>query len=495
MPRLIPPLLAAVIAAVLARPSAADPPNYQRYVIGERSLGMAGAYAAAVDDSMAIYYNPGALVFADTTAVSASKSIYAADHRTIRDGFVPNFSAPHDAIDLDGSNDLSWPSTLTFMTTFGKKKNRLGHKIRHSFGFAMLVPTQEDYSFRGKHHPAQGVADNQTYYLFESYRTVWTGLAYAFRPHRSWGLGLSGFWSNDSYQRRYDGNYFNPPEDTSACDPIGCGELEFVESILRIKTNSLVFGAGVLFTPNDRVRLGLSFNAPGILMRGLSGGTLDQTMGMSSTSDPAAGTSRLYTDDYDLKVAAYDPASIRLGASYTLPLSFTVDLDLGFHFPGSYDRIIGDAVASRLEESPEASPSWFDPGIVRHIERRPVLNANLGTEVLLPKGWTVRTGLFSDFSSAPEVVAGDTPQLTRANRLGGAFSIGHRSKDHDITLGVIGTYGAGKASVFQPELSRGRDDSMFEPERYTERALFVFIAGVQKAVEKKAEELWKKLVD
>lgn len=487
-------IAAAALSVLLAGWALADPPNYQRYVIGERSLGMAGAYTAAVDDSMAIYYNPGALVFADTTAVSASKSVYAADHRTIKNGFIPNFAESQDAVDLDTSNDLSWPSTLTFMTTFGKKRKK-SFTVKHSLAFAMLVPYQEDYSFRGKRHEGSGVADNQTFFLSESYKTLWTGLAYSIRPHRKLGLGLAGFWSNARYSRRYDTNYFNPPVDTSVCADIGCGELEFVESLLKTNTNSIIFRVGALVTPNDRWRLGLSVTPPSILIPKLSDGHLDQTRGLSSTTDPTATHSRLYTDDYKLSVTTLRPTSIRAGVAYTLPLTFTVDLDAEFFFPTSYRRIIGDPVATRLENDPEASPEWFDPGVVKKIERSAVVNLNLGAEIIMPRGWTVRTGLFSDFSSAPEVTPRDTPQLTKVHRIGGTFSLGHKGEDHDITVGVIGTYGSGTASVYQPELARGADEAAFQPEDYSERSIFVFISGVQKALERKTKELWKKVVD
>lgn len=471
----------------------ADPTNYQPYVIGERSLGMAGAYAAAVDDSMALYYNPGALGFAGTTAVSASKSIYAADFRRITDGFVPAFEEQYTLKDLDTTNDLSWPSTLTFITSFRKNKKK-GFSPRHTIGFAMLVPYQDYYSFRVK-HKQPGIADNQTYFLSESYRILWTGGGYGFRPTRKWGFGLSAFFSNYRYTRRYDTNWYNVPADLSVCAEAGCGELELVESILRLKVNSVVIRVGALYRPTKQWRIGLTATAPSILLRPISRGWLDQTKGISSTTDPTDVYSRMYTDDYKLAVAGFQPASVRLGGAFVIPRAFTVDIDATFHFPMSYRQIEGDAVADRLEDEPEASPEWFDPGIVRRIEHRPMGNVNLGAEFLFSYGWTVRTGLFSDFSAAPNVVPSNTPQLTQVHRIGGTFSIGHRGRDHDITIGVIGTYGAGHASVFYPVEARSPGEEAFQPAEYTDRAIYVFVAGAQKAVQDKARELWQKIVE
>jgi len=485
-------IAAAIALLTAADGAAADPTNYQPYVIGERSLGMAGAYAAAVDDSMALYYNPGALGFAHTTAVSASKAIYAADFRRISNGFAPAFEEEYELKDLDTSNDLTWPSTLTFMTSFSKQKK--GFSPVHSIGFAMLVPYQESYSYRVKHRQP-GIADNQTFYLSESFRTLWTGGGYGLRPTRKWGLGLAAFFSNYRYRRRFDTNWYDVPTDLTVCGEAGCGEMELVESILKLKVNSIVIRVGALYRPTKQWRIGLVATAPSILLRGISEGSLDQTYGVASTSDAANVYARMYSDDYKLDVAGFQPASIRLGAAFIIPRSFTVDLDGTFHFPMTYRQIEGDAVADRLARNPDASPEWFDPGIVRRIDHRPTGNVNLGTEFLFAYGWVVRTGLFTDLSAAPDVVASDLPQVTRVNRIGGTFSIGHRGRGHDITIGVIGTYGTGEASVYHPEEAREPGEAAFQPAAYTDRAIYVFVAGAQKAVQDKARELWQKIVE
>jgi len=333
----------------------------------------------------------------------------------------------------------------------------------------------------------------QTDFFAESHTNIWFGGGYSFRPTDKLGIGISVFFSEYKYQRRYDGNFFEPPSDLSNCSADGCGEIQFVETIYSEKINSIIIGAGALYQYSENWHFGLSVRAPSIFLKKSSKGSLDQTLGFSSTIDANNPHSYMFSDDYKLKIQGFEPASIRVGTAYIKPEFLTLDLDISFHFPIKYLRIVGDPVAARLETTPGVSPEWFDPGIVRSIKRLPVVNFNLGSEFLLNRGVTIRTGIFSDFSSAPKVKPSDTPMLSRVHHFGGTFSIGHKGEEHDITVGVIGTYGKGKTGTYQPELSRGPDGATFLPSEFTEGTIMVFVAGLEKALGKKAKRLWEKI--
>ena len=146
----------------------------------------------------------------------------------------------------------------------------------------------------------------------------------------------------------------------------------------------------------------------------------------------------------------------------------------------------------RFAEDEAASPHWFDPGVVRKIVRKPVVNVNLGDELILAESWTLRSGLFTDFSSAPDVDHGDDPQLTKVHRFGGSLSVGFQNDGYDLTLGVTGSCGRGKTSVYRPVNTRDMDEPEWQPATYEERAIYVFIAGMQKTLAKTAKVLWKK---
>jgi len=54
----------------------ADQFHYQNIIIGDRALGMGGAYAAVADDSSGVYYNPAGLGFALSNDVSGSANAF-----------------------------------------------------------------------------------------------------------------------------------------------------------------------------------------------------------------------------------------------------------------------------------------------------------------------------------------------------------------------------------------------------------------------------------
>jgi hypothetical protein len=368
----------------------------------------------------------------------------------------------------------------------------------------MLVPYQDTFTLRAKWAGESEFTDEETYSLTESYETIWTGLSYGFRISRRWGIGISAFLSRYNYMRRLDNSRFdnNSGEDFCNQDLYKCGYMEFTESLVDYSIVSTIFKVGVLFAPHEEWRLGFAVTAPSIPIKDLwlykTEGSLDQTQGISMVNGDLDDFVEFYTDDYSLDVAGQEPMNFRIGAAYVREGVTAIDLDVTVHLPTSYYRISGHPVEDRYEVDPEASLVWFDPGVVRHIERKTVVNLNLGAEIYFAENWTIRSGIFSDFSSAPDVVYSAEPQLTKVHRIGAALSVGFANAGYNITLGVNGSYGSGTASrynIVNPEVDETGSDLKWEPAAYEERSIYIFIAGVQKAVVKSAKTLWNKTVE
>jgi len=493
-----------VVTLLLTGGVAADPTNYQRYVIGERALGMGGAQTAAVNDPMANLYNPAAMVFITSSMVSASKALYSFDKREIEGGFVPSLAIgtgdESNAIALEHDNDLSLPSTLAIVAPFGKKLYKGGPK-RHAFGVAILVPLQDSYTYRGKWKAEGDIRDAETFTLAESNQETWTGVSYAVRLSEDWGLGLSAYLVRKTFSRRFSKSRFG---DVTDCPLSSCGYMEFKESQLDIETVSLLFRLGAMWQPHENWRFGLVVNAPTILLPNVvlykTQGKLDQTMGVASVvgddddiPDDELDFIEYYTDDYKLKVAGYDPLAFRAGVAYLWYDIFAVDLDVSVYLPTSYKAIRNDPVAKRRfpEDGPEevtASPTWFDPGVIKSVEREAVVNFNIGWEYVIDDTWSIRNGFFTDFSSAPEVQPSTQPQQWRIDRYGATLAGGFKYEGYDISVGVMGAMGRGWASIYDLRTT----PNVWQPAPLEERALYIFIAGVQSAAVKGAKQLYKK---
>ncbi len=353
------------------------------------------------------------------------------------------------------------------------------------------------------------LVDRETYTLSESHKDIWTGVSYGLRIAEQWGLGLSAYLSEATYKRRLDINWYRDLGGAEECSLYSCGYLDFMESSLEITVVSLIFKLGALWTPHQNWRLGLTVTSPSIVLGDLwlmeTSGALDQTRGIASVENTGDDYIEFYSDKYGLEVTRKRPLSLRAGAAFMGLSDFVIDLDVALHLPIDYRRIEGDPVTDRFEQyqaeleqngsvdGPIPSPEWYDKGIVKGIKRRPVVNTNLGGEWRIGESFTLRGGVFTDFSSAPKLTDSDHPQLTRIHRFGGALSVGYQNYGYDITIGATGSFGRGEASVFHPLGSSGGEYVRpWRPAEYEERAIYIFIAGMQKAVAKTAKTLWNK---
>ncbi|MDD5309403.1 MAG: outer membrane protein transport protein [Deltaproteobacteria bacterium] len=499
MRRLMGIALAAAIGA-FGLTAAADVTNYQKYVIGERALGMGGAQTAAVNDPMSCLYNPAGMVFAGSSMVSASKSIYSMDYRIIEGGFVPSLQSGVDAVSLEQENALTMPSTLALMVRFGPRLYKGGPK-RHAIGISVLTPYQDSFTLRGKWKADQNLRDKENYSLSESSAVVWTGASYAFLVNEQLGLGASAFLVNSSWSRHLGTNRFLDEGGQDVCRLARCGYMEFKDSSFDSNVVSLLFQVGALWNPHENWRFGLTVRSPSIILGDLylvsTEGSLDQTYGLARIENTDDDYLQYFSDTYKVKVAEYEPASIRAGYAFLWNSRFTIDLDTTVYLPVSFHRIRGDPVKDRYEKALDegddtVSPEWADMGIVREVDRKTIANLNLGTEAIFDQAWTLRVGLFTDFSSAPAVKPSPQAQLTRMNRYGASLSVGYQSEGYDITIGAMGSLGSGEASVYHFDAA---PQEQWQPARTEERVIYVFIAGVQKAVIDTAKGWWNDIWD
>jgi len=126
--------------------------------------------------------------------------------------------------------------------------------------------------------------------------------------------------------------------------------------------------------------------------------------------------------------------SIRVGASYSLPYKLTVSGDLIYHFPVSYTLV------NLKEEDAKWLP--FNP----KVDRNEVLNMSFGFEYLMIREVSIAAGIFSDFSSAPEIPEQylSADMQPHVDLLGLSMALGYFS-EHTLTrFGLLYSSGSGQ---------------------------------------------------
>ncbi len=65
-----------VVVLSLSKPVLADQFHYNNFLVGDRAIGLGGAYAGIADDASGVYYNPAGLAFALSNDVSGSANAF-----------------------------------------------------------------------------------------------------------------------------------------------------------------------------------------------------------------------------------------------------------------------------------------------------------------------------------------------------------------------------------------------------------------------------------
>src|SRR4051812_23517678 len=121
-----------VMAAITCRGfvARADDIHYQDYPVGNRAVGLAGAFTALGNDPSGLYYNPAGLISTSRTNVSVSTSLYGLES-----------TSPHGlaGVDLTHLTLSIIPSEVG--ATYALGDFEAGKPARGAWGAVVLVPS------------------------------------------------------------------------------------------------------------------------------------------------------------------------------------------------------------------------------------------------------------------------------------------------------------------------------------------------------------------
>ena len=409
-------------------PAYADDSNYQDLLVGLKSAGMGGAFTAVADDSFAGYYNPAGLAFIKRSRLSLRVLIYSLEKRDIEGGIQqPEGQGSLHFIDL-----LVERSSSGWVYKFGPKDESGNHVW--ATGFSMFAPTNYWYSFRDNiDRTLNGKQRTATHMFSHIDNSFFMGQSIA-RRWGNFGLGLTLYY----YQRSIilDFSEHNTLLRCPQSPPGNCSLESLHASVAHLSalTGHINARLGLMWQPSDVLRLGATASLSSIRLWDITTFLIHATQ----TKDKGPPV-RTVVNDRTLKSQVPIPWEFRLGMAYFPKEDVTIAADMVMYVPRE----------QRLLQTDKPMRYLLYPDVIR---RNITINVHLGTEFAVSKDIKFRMGVYSNFSSSPEIPKfSHNAYLPQIHMFGVSVGAGVKYSNQEFNIGLNFGYGRGTTQSVQTD--------------------------------------------
>jgi hypothetical protein len=480
-----------ILFVFLVHTNFAQDNNYWMQMPGSKAALMGGVVVAGVRDNSAVYYNPGAIGFLDTTTLSLSASTYQYEYGSIQ-------NAGGIGVNMTSSKFQAFPLVSISGVFFPKKVSR------HSFGFMLFTKNQtaSNYSYRfdgnkssdvfagdGYSSPNKSVEYIGDYNLQTQLNELWLGFTYAYQLNRHIAVGLSPFVAyrtetfNQSINTRafadslsnfmniynQDSNYNNNP-----IYSIGYSD---VQSMTFTNFRALA-KIGIAFD-YGRLKMGITYTTRSMNLGGSAMIARDILVNSGNANTPSGGgattlsTYSLVFNDRqsNLRTTYISPYSVSGGIDYQLQrTTFAVSAEY-FGPVAAYELATPQATSFQRPVWANTSKNWGGIGgqpvnsndYLRILEgSKSVTNIGVAIEQQVKRNLTLVTSFRTDYTSYLNVsndfwqqTMGDTSRpkgqkinISNINLYHLTLGVILKNKRSDVHIGLA--YCFGKNTFFQP---------------------------------------------
>lgn len=416
----------ATLSLSAATPALADQFHYHNIVVGERAMGLGGAFTAVADDASALIYNPAGLGFALSNDLSGSANAFYQRKVTYKKAL--------------GSKDFVEKSGGTLAPFFGglQKLDNLWPGLAVAFGLYA-----QDSELKNQNDLIVGTNSEP---LERFHRTVNTrgsttglGIAAAKRILSNFSVGFgTNYIMIDELIQEYQDTVYNKnlsciPQAAPASRPNWevCTGNDFLDkafiqqnSRYHLKSTALEFNLGAQLAVGTW-SFGLNARMRKMITDELEYGVDSRTnIGLISEVDSRQN------------VAIVDQASTLVDTKFEDPLkTLPTEIRAGVAwFPSSTLLWTFDTIHNTKAD-----------GGQDQYDRLAVTNFATGVEYYITPSIPLRTGFFTNYDARPEVDSGKSAQADHIDYMGYSVFGGWVQPNSQIAGGVILQTGDGKA--------------------------------------------------
>lgn len=385
--------LAGFVLIGLAASGFADQYHNVNQIIGDRAIGLAGAYAGIADDPAGMVYNPAGIAFSDAASMSANVNTL-------------QFSRIRYADVLNGEFDYNREAYQVLPNFFGVVQPLGDWTV--GFSNAIIDSTQEkqDQSFEDF-----GVIDRYVVNLNNLATTYNVGPSIARRLNSQFAIGLS-------LPLHYRSTEFisNQHIDFAASQS---DVLEWSNVVVKTTEQGIRPKLGISWSPKPKFSVGMTVDKTWVI----SASQTEQISQCKTNTTEVGCATQLNPEINAYSDIPVYPWAFRLGGAW---------------FPNNALLVSADAI---YHTAVEQSSAYFD-------DRTATLDAAVGMEWYWSPRWALRTGAYTAFANTEELTLTGLAQKPHVDRYGATASVARFNKGSSISAGVIGYYGVGKSQLF-----------------------------------------------
>ncbi|MBI5207674.1 MAG: outer membrane protein transport protein [Candidatus Firestonebacteria bacterium] len=378
-------------------------------LIGEKAIGLGGAFSAIADSPEACFYNPAGLVLATVPYLSVSaqvaeyseqkgKFLFSKNEKFYSQELVPSFWGI--------SRDLG--------------PGRIGFSIAVPYYYAYELHQRYDNKKINPFDSATIIKDKKT-----MDKTYLIGPSYGYKINPDLFIGSTIYFNykvfkeqNNTYINGYGKGFSAFNKAVNENDGSGIG----ISSIF-----------GLLFKYSEKLNLSTVFKSGDFATNNVNykSDTFQYTeIGDSTSFVPVPPVDKTIKNKFQM------PPSTTFGLAYRLNTKVFFSYDISYFFPVAYniDYIKYNSSSKEFET------------LTKRIQKRNIFNHNVGGEYMITENIPLRLGFYTNYSLAPEIDINNVEEKsTHIDKYGISLSSGMISENSTLMINL--KYGFGKGEM------------------------------------------------